>query len=402
MLQNLVVVEYASLVSGPYCARLLADLGAEVIKVEDPSGGDEARRRSPFPGNEPDPEKSGLFLCLNTNKLGVTLDIGTEPGAKLFRELLEQADVLIENQPIGWMEQTGFGYDMVREINPRLVMTSVTPFGSTGPYSRYKASELTLFHMSGIGYGTPGRVQDPEVEMPLSPRATQLEFLAGMASAVATMLALLARRETGQGQHVDVSTLEAGALVNWGNIAQYFYTGQNASRLKEAQSPTAPLHILPCKDGYVNLECVEEDQWWRLVELMGQPEWTENELFKDGPSRAQYWDGLEPLLAEFTMQWGKDELSAACQEKRVACTPVSTAADLIGNKHLQERGFFVEMDHPVAGNLQCPGPPFQSEAAPRQIHRPAPLLGQHNEDVFCYRLGRTQDDLNAMRKLHVI
>jgi crotonobetainyl-CoA:carnitine CoA-transferase CaiB-like acyl-CoA transferase len=402
MLGNLVVLEYASLVSGPYCARLLADLGAEVIKIEHPQSGDESRQRGPFPQDNPDPEKSGLFLCLNNNKLGITLDIKTEAGAKLFRELLERADVLVENQPVGCMEALGFGYQNVREINPRLVMTSVTSFGQTGPYSRYKASELTLFHMSGVGYGTPGRVQDPELEMPLKPRATQLEFLAGMAGAVATMLAIVARHATGKGQHVDVSALEAGALVNWGNAAQYFYTGQNASRLKEAQSPTAPLHILPCKNGYVNLECVEEDQWWRLVELMGNPEWASNELFKDGPSRAKYWDGLEPLLCEFTTQWGKEELSAACQEKRIACTPVSTAADLFSFEHLRERGFFVKVDHPVMGKVECPGAPFQTETAPRQIRRPAPRLGEDNEAVFCQRLGRTTADLIEMRESHVI
>ena len=133
MLGNLVVLEYASLVSGPYCARLLADLGAEVIKIENPQSGDESRQRGPFPQDNPDPEKSGLFLCLNNNKLGITLDIKTEAGAKLFRELLERADVLVENQPVGCMEALGFGYQKVREINPRLVMTSVTPFFSDWP-----------------------------------------------------------------------------------------------------------------------------------------------------------------------------------------------------------------------------------------------------------------------------
>ncbi len=189
-LYDLKILEYAQFISGPYCAKLMADLGAEVIKVEAPGLGDRARRYGPFPQDIPHPEKSGLFIYLNSNKKGITLDLHTTTGMKIFKELVRWADILVENNPPQFMKRLRLNYETLKEVNPRLIMISITPFGLTGPYRDYKTTELITFHMSGLGYETPGSVDDPEKEPPLKAAGHQASFLGGTMGALLTLFAL--------------------------------------------------------------------------------------------------------------------------------------------------------------------------------------------------------------------
>ena len=403
-LHDLKVVEYGNFVSGPYCTKLMADLGAEVIKVEAPRGGDEARNWGPFPGDIPHPEKSGLFLYLNTNKLGITLNLRDSLGKELFTELVKRCDILVENNPPALMPQLGLDYETLSKVNPRLVMTSITPFGQDELYCDYNASELILVNMSGIGHGTPGEVEDIDREPPLKARALEVEFMAGMFGALATMFAIFVQQTTGVGQHVDVSAQEATAWVNFGSLSSYLYAQPNVSpvREKKGRLPFAPMHVLPCKDGYVHLECLEEHQWQSFVELMGNPEWAKNELFSNRTSRAEYWDALEPLIIKLTNQWDKEKLAQVGQARGIPCTVVREAKDLLSSEQLATRNFFVEVDHPASGKLLYPGAPYQLSQTPWQVKRPAPLLGEHNLEIFCGRLGYVLEDLARMRAMKVI
>ncbi|MDY6916589.1 MAG: CoA transferase, partial [Chloroflexota bacterium] len=257
-LSGLKVIEWAELVSGPYCGKLLADLGAEVIKLETPGLGDRARARGPFPGDLPHPEKSGTFLYLNTNKLGVTLNVECASGVGIFRKLIEQADVLVENHPPSVVERLGLTFNSLSEVNPRLVMTSISAFGQTGPYRDYKSCNLVGFNTSGMAYLNPSDgVDDIESKPPLMGPPNQGDLVAGLTGAVATMSAVLGCQLSGEGQHVDVSQQEAIASVARHQIGNYTVEQVPWIRHK-LERPTAVSPMYRCKDGLVYLICNQE------------------------------------------------------------------------------------------------------------------------------------------------
>ena len=277
LLPGIRVLELGEGVSAPYCGKILAGLGAEVIKVEPPDG-DISRLMGPFPGDAPHPEKSGVFLALNANKYGVTLDIESEEGADTFRRLALSADILIESMPIGWLDERQFGYTDLTEDNPALVMTSLSPFGTWGPYAGYKLTDLTLFHLSGQAHSLLGPVEDPDSEPPIRAGGHQAELVAGMSAAAATLMALFRRRVSGEGCHIEASAYEAMATQLVSALVSCAFDSPPPSRsLAEVQEATtggvvsAVGGILPCNDGYVAISPREDAQWQRWVELMGQP-----------------------------------------------------------------------------------------------------------------------------------
>ncbi len=394
------VLEYAQSVSGPHCAKMLADLGAEVVKIEPPAGGDRTRRAGPFPQGVPDPKRSGLFLYLNANKRSVTLDPTSSAGRRLFEELVERCDVLVDSWPGARLGDIGLGYEALAVRCPRLVMVSITPFGDSGPYRAYKASELVTYHVSGLGYVTPRGATDP-ARPPLKAGGRLAQFFAGLNGAVATMAALLARRRTGRGQHVDVSQQECLLPMLRRDVAAYCYGGEVASRLMRSWK-IAPNDIVPCKDGHVFIAAVEETQWQRLVDLMGRPAWAADGRFRDRLGRAEHWDSLKPLIEAWSLQRSKAEICQAAQASRVPISPVNTAADLLASPHLAARGFFVDVEHPGAGAGPYPGAPYRFAATPWRIRRPAPQLGEHNAEVYGEWLGHSPEELVTLRRTGVI
>ena len=354
------VIECGGLVSAAYASKLMADLGADVIKIEPPGDGDPARQRGPFPGKLPHPEKSGLFLYLNTNKRGVTLDLTQAAGRDLLMRLLADADLLIHNFTAREMDAIGFGFDAFAARNPRLVMTSITPFGLDGPYRDYEATDLTLWNAGGIAYlngGGPGSDDMP----PLKAFGHQSEFQGGLNAALAALGALFARLRTGKGQHVTISIQECLTAILELTFEYWPYMGLIASRL--GHKPIQPLDFLECRDGWIFVCCVEEHQWQTLVELMGNPEWAGMELFENRLTRAANWDALKLFLQEWAADQSVDALYHAGQARRVPLAPVSTMADLLTSDHLKSRGFFALIDHPQAGSHCCfPGRPISSRS----------------------------------------
>jgi crotonobetainyl-CoA:carnitine CoA-transferase CaiB-like acyl-CoA transferase len=285
------VVECGDMVPASYAAKMIADMGAEVIKVEHPGRGDEARRRGPYPGKIPHPEKSGLFLYLNTNKRGVTLNLETSRGQDIFQRLVGQADLFIHNVHPTRMAALGLDYESLASKNKELVMTSITPFGLTGPHKDYQAYDLNSWSAGGLTYlngGGPGTEDLP----PLKVFGQQSGFQAGVHAAVASLGALFARLRDGVGQHVDFSTQEclmaisefAGIMPAYAKQVVVRFTGNKAIR---------PLDIMECKDGWIYICCVEEHQWKGFVDIMGNPEWADESLFATRLDRAENWDALE-------------------------------------------------------------------------------------------------------------
>ena len=393
------VIECGHMVAAAYATKLMADLGADVIKVEPPGDGDRARRRGPFPGGVPHPDKSGLFLYLNTNKRGITLDLYQPRWQELLAQLTADADLLVHNSGPPEMAKTGLDYDALSQRNPQLVMTSITPFGLSGPHRDYEATNLTLWNAGGIAYlngGGPGTDDLP----PLKAFGQQSEFQGGLNAAVAALGALFARVRIGRGQHVSLSIQECLATILELAFEFYPYMGLVASRL--GQKPIQPLDFLECRDGWIFVCCVEEHQWQTFVQMMDSPEWAGMDLFENRLTRAANWDALKLFLQEWAKDRSVDELYRAGQARRVPFAPVSTMADLLASEHLKARGFFAVIDHPRAGSLQYPGAPYHFSVTPGAIHRPAPLLGQHNDEVYLNQLRITRAELESLQQQRVI
>ncbi|MDD5093804.1 MAG: CoA transferase [Dehalococcoidia bacterium] len=398
-LSDLRIIEYANLASGPYCSKLMADLGAEVVKIEEPEVGDESRRTGPFPRDIPHHEKSGLFLYLNTNKLGVTLNARTSTGTRIFKELIRESDILVENNPPSVMKSLGLEYEVLREINPQLIMTSITPFGQNGPYRDYKGCDLISSQMGGVGYLTPARVKDRDREPPLRMGGRQSDFMAGVMAAVVTMSAVVGRQADGLGRHLDVSVCEAVASTMARDLAVYSYDKVLFGR----RSGICYVYgALTCRDGYVQVHCPEYRHWRSFLDAMGNPPWADDELFKTHQSRTNNWHLLEPLISEWSRRLTKEEIYRILQGKGVACSPVNTAEEVLNSDHLAAREFFVDVDHCEAGRLKYPGSPCKFSQTPARINLAAPLLGEHNEQIYCCRLGYAKEDLVEMRKAGVI
>jgi crotonobetainyl-CoA:carnitine CoA-transferase CaiB-like acyl-CoA transferase len=382
------VVELAEGIAGPYTAKLLADLGADVIKVEQLPAGDYARQHGPFPGHQPHPERSGLFLYLNTNKRGVTLDLDSAAGQDFLRALLAQAEVFIEDRPPGWLTARGLGYDTVRQDCPDLVMTSITRFGQTGPQAGYQGYPLTTAHAGGEAYTLPGRLSlelFPDRE-PVQPGGSLGEYDSGLCAAVATLGAVL----SGMGQHVDVSQQEALMNLNRPTMAHYFAYGEVIGR----QRGYAFGGAIPCQDGYVLLRPIEDNHWHGLARAMGREELIDDERFRTRQARTDNGALLNELVLAWTMQHTKVALY-----ERIAGTgcPIgyfATAEDVVHSPQLAAHEFFVPCAHPAVEDVLLPSAPYRLSRTPWRLRRPAPLLGQHNQEILGM-LRRTEDVRNC-------
>ena len=380
---SLKVVEVGEMASAPYAGKLLADLGAEVIKIERPGQGDRARQRGPFPNHRPHPEKSGLFLYLNTNKLGITLDVFQPEGMNLLERLTAGADVLVHNLAPPDMDRAGLTFERFRKDNPRLVMTSITPYGLTGPYRNRESEELTIWSQGGLTY-LNGAGPDTREVPPLKAFGQQSGYQGGIHAAVATVGALMAQLRDGEGQHIDISVYEVCASMLELTYVFWPYGKRIASRL--GSKPVQPLEALECKDGIIFLCCVEDHQWEAFVDLMGHPAWTDEPLFKGRSRRTANWDAARLFVQEWLQEQTVQDLYHKAQAKRIPFAPVSTMGDLLSSDHLKARGVFAEISHPVAGTLKYPGALFKMSRTPWEIRRPAPTLGQDNRAVFVDRL----------------
>ena len=389
-LQGLKVLDLTHYVAGPYATRLMSAQGADVIKVERADGGDPARRVGPFSGGTPHPEKSALFLYLNVCKRGVTLNLKSEAGRDILRSLVEWADVLVENFHPRVMPSLGLEYGRLSEINPALVMTSISNFGQTGPYSDRLAKEINLYAFGGLMYitGDPGRE-------PLQMAARLAQYGAGQNAFVATMSALWHRDATGAGQQVDVAVSEYLATILENALSMYSYTGANFTRTGNRGYGRAAWGPYPCRDGYVGVIAGPDHKWPEMAALMGIPE-LDDPRFADRAGRGANADELDALMLPWLMRHDKRDIFERAQERGLAFSYVAAPEDILEWEHTEERGYFVEVEHPEVGTHRYPGGPFASEGVDWNL-APAPTLGQHNRDVICGLLGYSANDLITLR-----
>ena len=393
-LAGISVLEVGSLVAAPYCGKMLADLGAHVVKIEVPGEGDPARRRGPFPDDNPHPERSSLFLYLNTSKRSITLDLTTQDGGRIFRELVAQIDVLIEDHPPGTLESLGLGYAELSRTNPGLVMTSITPFGQTGPNRDYRTHPLNAYHAGGHS-GAFNLLDDSEVRAPTKGGGYLGEYDGGLIAAVGPLAAVIGRRRTGRGRYIDISKQEAMIALERVDVARL------------ANDPTPiPWHpptggMAQTKDGYLLLTPLENHQWHGLMRAMGDPEWSKAEWCQTEKGRMERADEAAPRVQAWAAGLTRDEIYHRTQAEGCPSAPIRNVAEVQAWDQARARGFFVELDHPEAGKQVYPTAAYKFSKTPWAGRR-APLLGEHNREIYCERLGYSQQDLARLADSEVI
>jgi crotonobetainyl-CoA:carnitine CoA-transferase CaiB-like acyl-CoA transferase len=385
------VLDLTHLLTGPYATRFLADYGADVIKIE-PPGGEPGRWLAPFQGGEPDPERSGVFFALNLNKRGVVLDLRRPAGRDALLRMAAGADLVVDNFRPGVLERLGIGYEALREANERVVLLSVSNFGQTGPYRDYKGSETILYGMGGEMFSV-GRV-DRE---PLKQGGTVALFQAGGGALVAAMAGIMAARRFGIGQWIDFSIYEAlasSADRRVMTMMAYAYSGQIATRQGEAVFFSNG--IFPCADGYVEL-FAEQTKWDRFVRMLGDPpgllgpRWREPGALSDAALKEEFDVVFYPWL----MTHKKRDIWRLAAEHSILAAPLYTARDLLDDPVFRERGAWAEVEHGVMGRVTVAGRAFDMSDTPWRLRRPAPLLGEHTEEVLA-EAGLTPEMIRAV------
>jgi len=397
-LSGVKVLECCNLVTGPYSTKILADLGAETIKIEEPGIGDEARKRGPFLNDIPDPEGSGLFLFLNTNKLGITLNLKNPKGREIFASLVKETDLLIEDYMPKQATALGLDYEALSKLNPKLIMYSITPFGQTGPYRDYKTYCLNTLHSSGEGYLIPGGIEYLD-RPPTKVGNLYADFSCGVIAAIGALAALYWTNNTGLGQYIDLSKQEASMFYQRWGMVRYANENLVISRATEGYWLGG---IMPCKDGFVVFWCVQAYEWEKLKKLIGSPAWTEEEKFKEFGCAILHGEEANAYILEWLVNYTTEELYHMGQEAGVPFGAVRTAEDLVKSEQMKARRFFVPIEHPAVGTVQYPSTPYKLSETPWCVDRPAPLLGEYNEEVYCKRLGYSKEYLVRLRAAGII
>jgi crotonobetainyl-CoA:carnitine CoA-transferase CaiB-like acyl-CoA transferase len=401
---------------GFYCGKVLADLGADVIKVE-PPGGDPTRNKAPYYKDRPHPERSLYWWAYNTSKRGVTLDIGTADGKDIFRKLISRADVVIESHMPGYMDGLGLGYSALSEVNPGIIMTSISAFGQTGPYRDWKSPDLVGCALGGQALITGDDDRPPcRVGFPLA------YLHAASHAASGTLAALYYRELTGEGQHVDVSIQEAvmWTLMNviqfWDLMKFNMFRGGSTRKMGTPRFRVA----FPCKDGHVafliaggqlaSISMPPLVKWMseekRLGAFQDQRDWGP----RDWIDKVDAWsmtqeqvDAWEGSIIDFFADKTKAELYGEALKRRIILYPASTTKDLAENAQLKDRGFWVSVEHPELGEeITYVGSPYKMRGARWSISRRAPLIGEHNKEVYGQELGLTEGDMVMLKDAGVI
>lgn len=381
---------------GAHCTKTLVDLGVDVVKVE-PLEGDAMRRMPPFASDVTHPEGSLFFAYYNTSKRSITLNLNSSAGCEILKGLASKFDAVVESFPPGTLARLGLDYNSLRERNKGLILTSITGFGQTGPRSQFKAPDIVSFAMGGPMYvsGETGRE-------PCTAPGNLAYGVAGAWAASGTIIALYHRAATGEGQHIDVSAQEAAAMITDSALTRFSCDGSVASRQGNTYLTVTPGDLYPCKDGWVRIVAGQIVHWRRLVKWMGQgnplaaPEWESRDM------RNKNKAFVDQIVADFTSRFTREEIFSAGQHLGVPVSPVNTPLEYMGSAVAGARDFFVEVEHPVLGHGLYARPPYKFTATPGQAPHPAPLLGQHNEEIYCGELGLSQGDLSVLRTEGVI
>ncbi|PKB65356.1 MAG: hypothetical protein BZY80_00420 [SAR202 cluster bacterium Io17-Chloro-G2] len=395
-LDGLRVLELAGMVAAPFCGKLLAALGADVLKIETPMTGDPSRRRGPFPGDVPHHERSGTFLYLNTGKRSLTLNVDDPQGRIILGQLASQSDVLIHDIQPGRAAALGLDQEILSQIDQDLIVAAITPYGSSGPNANHIAYDINVFHAAGEGNLLPnGLALDrfPD-RAPITAGSFMGSYQGGIAAAVGIAGAVFAKMGGLHGQSVDCSIQEAQLAIGYLPIQRLEAEGFVETRFSRFFRVGG---VMPAEDGYVELLTLEPRQWESLGEFLGSPEWAAAERFEDP---AAHGAEINRNVRDWTGGRPKDWLYHQGQAQGVPFAPYYTPKEVFENPHQRDRGYFVNVDHPEAGSYDYAGLPFRMSETPPSLER-APLMGEHNDQVL-HSMGYTPEDVVMLARAGVI
>ena len=391
-LDGVKILDLTQIMAGPFCTMLLADMGADVVKVEKPGGGDDTRRMGPpFINGE-----SAAFLGINRNKRSVVVDLKAEEGVELVKRMVKESDVFIQNFRPGSLERMGLGYDQLKEINPALVYCTISGFGTTGPYARRAGFDLVAQGMSGLMSinGHPGG-PPAKVGVPIT------DLNAGIFAAYGILTAYIHRLKTGEGQHVDASLMESGIACTFWESAMYFATGNIPGPLGSAHRLTAPYQAFQTSDGYINIGAANQSNWERLCRAIGRDELIEDILYLQPSDRMDNIDSLTATLDETFASESSQHWLDALAEDGVPAGPIYNMEDVYADPQVQAREMMVEMDHPTAGRVKNIGVAVKLSDTPGSVRSPSPLLGQHTDEALS-EMGCSDEEIARLREAGVI
>ncbi|MFA7248132.1 MAG: CoA transferase [Dehalococcoidia bacterium] len=392
------VLDLTRHIAGPYCTKLMADYGADVIKIEQPGTGDPSRHFPPYYHDQPDQEGSLHFLYLNTSKRSVTLDLKTERGRQIFLDLAQQADVVVENFRPGVMDSLGIGWETLHALKPSLILTSISNFGQTGPYRDLRATELIEYAMSGVM-----TISGREDRSPLKHGLSQAQYDTGANAAWVTAMMLFWQVQGRAGQHVDIAIRDtvAGTLVL--NEPYYAWMGGIQGRRTSAGDGTGNglSDIMPCADGYVIVQHRNTQPWQNVVDFLRAPE-LDDDRFHTNDGRMLNGEELYEILKKALSTRTKRDLLDDGAAHRVLLGIVQDPSDLVSCPHLNARGYWVDVEHPATGPMKYPGAPVRLPGTTWRIRRHAPLLGEDTDEVLESELGIGQAERDALRAQKVI
>jgi len=380
------VLELAQIMAGPTCGMLLADLGADVIKIERVPGGDDTRHM-----NRPSVHgESAAFMAMNRNKRGIALNLKLPAAQDALKRMVVRADVVTENYRKGTMEKLGLGYDALRALNPAIIYCSISGFGRSGPYAERGGYDLIAQGMSGLmaTTGEPGRA-------PVKHGAPTCDINAGMLGALGVVAAYVHRLKTGEGQLVDTSLFEAGIHQTFWHSAIYFATNESLGPSGSAHILSAPYQAFRAADGWLTIGGANQGNWERMVRVLGAPEWLSDRRFASNSERMKNLPALVELMNARIQKWKQQELLAALEAAGVPCGPINSIADMAADPQTLAREMVVELEHPRAGRTRALGLPVKLSRTPGRVSRPAPLLGQHTREVLA-EFGFSQPEIEAL------
>jgi crotonobetainyl-CoA:carnitine CoA-transferase CaiB-like acyl-CoA transferase len=393
------VLDLSRVLAGPWCAQNLADLGADVIKVERPGVGDDTRAWGPPYARDSDGNdtlETAYYLSANRGKRSVTVDIASAAGQALLRELVLHCDVVLENFKVGHLHRYGLDYDSLRALKPGLVYCSITGFGQDGPYAHRAGYDFLIQGMGGLMSVTGERDALPGGG-PQKAGVALTDIMTGMYATVAILAALTHRDRTGQGQHIDMALLDTqvAMLANVGS--NYLNTGTPPQRWGNAHANIVPYQTFACLDGHIIVAAGNDSQYQKFVEAGGRPELAHDPLFATNPLRVQHRDTLVPLLADMVRTRGRAEWIACLEAVGVPCGPINDIADVFANPQVQARQLAIDLPHPSAGSVKLVRSPMRMSATPAGSTLPPPLLGEHTDDVLREVLSKSAAEIAALR-----
>lgn len=391
-LEGLVVLDMTRVLAGPFAAMMFADMGAEVIKIERPDGGDDTRAYPPFQNGE-----SAYFMSLNRGKRSVTLNLKHEKGKEILKSLARKCDILIENFKPGTMDKLGVGYEVLSKENPRLIYAASSGFGQTGPYSSRPAYDLIIQGMGGMM-----SVTGPDEHTPTKVGSSVADIFAGLFATIGILAAVNSRMRTGRGQLVDVAMLDSMVAVLENAVSRYLVSGEVPHPIGNKHPSIAPFSTLATSDGAMNVAVGNDEIWRRLCGVLEMKEFEKDPRFADNASRVANFDELKAILEERTGKNTTDHWLAELEKVSVPSGPINDIARVVNDPQVLARKMIVEVLHPVAGLMKIPGVPIKFSGTPAEVEAPAPLLGEHTEKILSSYLGLSDAEIADLRKDGVI